>query len=760
MIVSSEEKKTKREEDVIKILQKEPEGLKIMARFALINDLLRKVEDDKAEYDNLLANQDPESIRLMSELTEKLESERFSIGRYGVKIDDVVSLLSPPPYNLPALYTGSNARGVQIHLPRTLRQDQTFEKIDLAFNSMFPGSKFKIYGPSLKSKCGNYDANFNLNLTNTGHTLTNDPEFQYEGNDVFGLKGISATMPGTTDAHGLYWTCRNCLTTPDYDEQECGCPNVLADGSKKKRPFIKIKNSARKETMVLSDVAQNTVSTKQFGFPLNNFVNASLLNNLEIGITLVGFTRSSSKLGVSRNITYNPPLGYKMNTKGILFEVNALPDAFIDEVFSQKFIIRDIIIDLIHDKILEGMRNNSRQIFELELFLGSCLRTLELDQYDDISFDFETKLTQINDPSWINDCINNEYQLQAAKWEGVRQGLTDDIVGQIFNVVSDAGFTRESIECKIRELITNSLAQLLYVTASFTSGSNFDDIDFLVRHNDGAEQIILYDSADGGNGACELIYNLLTIPTDQSYVFGNRTELSKPKYFDEGFTEMLLPCTQGVSERIFYQNLANVMGNNRSVTKLIRQLQVFSQENPDIAASIQATGIFNLFATFTGLNQLFGQGGEELDISDSYRYKNATDVCIHGCPDCISIGNKTKTEEVSERFSISKYLLDLLFRFHTDEIRITDNFDRAEIEKTLRKYNMVILTRTLANANQTADELETLIASFFGRTLDDKLYKTSGKWIDCSLSNTPIVEVSYLISLIAKPTLRGIPGTS
>ena len=73
---------------------------------------------------------------------------------------------------------------------------------------------------------------------------------------------------------------------------------------------------------------------------------------------------------------------------------------------------------------------------------------------------------------------------------------------------------------------------------------------------------------------------------------------------------------------------------------------------------------------------------------------------------------------------------------------------------------MVILTRTLANANQTADELETLVASFFGRTLDDKLYKTSGKWIDCSLSNTPIVEVSYLISLIAKPTLRGIPGTS
>ena len=93
----------------------------------------------------------------------------------------------------------------------------------------------------------------------------------------------------------------------------------------------------------------------------------------------------------------------------------------------------------------------------------------------------------------------------------------------------------------------------------------------------------------------------------QSYVFGNRTELSKPKYFDEGFTEMLLPCTQGVSERIFYQNLDNVIGNNRSVTKLIRQLHVFSQENPEIAASIQATGIFNLFATFTGLDQLFGR---------------------------------------------------------------------------------------------------------------------------------------------------------
>ena len=73
---------------------------------------------------------------------------------------------------------------------------------------------------------------------------------------------------------------------------------------------------------------------------------------------------------------------------------------------------------------------------------------------------------------------------------------------------------------------------------------------------------------------------------------------------------------------------------------------------------------------------------------------------------------------------------------------------------------MVILTKTLSSSTQTADELETLVASFFGRTLDNKLYKTSGKWIDCSLSNSPIVEVSYLISLITKPTLRGIPGTS
>ena len=158
-----------------------------------------------------------------------------------------------------------------------------------------------------------------------------------------------------------------------------------------------------------------------------------------------------------------------------------------------------------------------------------------------------------------------------------------------------------------------------------------------------------------------------------------------------------------------------------------------------------------------GLGSIVDQGGIELDQSESYRLKNATDVCIHGCTDCISIGNKTKTQPISERFSISKYLLDLLFRFHTDEIRITDNFDRAEIEKTLRSHNMVILTRTLANANQTANDLETFVTSLIGRELDDKLYKISGKWIDCPISDSPSVEVSYLISLINKPSIKDMP---
>ena len=80
-----------------------------------------------------------------------------------------------------------------------------------------------------------------------------------------------------------------------------------------------------------------------------------------------------------------------------------------------------------------------------------------------------------------------------------------------------------------------------------------------------------------------------------------------------------------------------------------------------------------------------------------------------------------------------------------------------QIENTLRKYNMVILTRTLADPNQTADDLETLVTSLIGKELDNKLYKISGKWIDCPISNSPSVEVSYLISLIDKPSMKNMP---
>ena len=266
----------------------------------------------------------------------------------------------------------------------------------------------------------------------------------------------------------------------------------------------------------------------------------------------------------------------------------------------------------------------------------------------------------------------------------------------------------------------------------------------------------MFDSTNGANGACELVYDLLTAP-QESYVFGNRSQLSKPKYFDEGFTEYVLPCPQGVIERIFHQGLHNLIQNNTSVNRSFVQLDIILQENPSVAQAISNSTIFNLFATSIGFGGTLNQAGEELDITDSYRLKNAADICIHGCPDCISIGYHTKTHWLSEKYSISKYLLDLLFRFHTNEIRITDDLDMNLIENTLRNHNMVILTRTLANANQTANDLETFVTSLIGRELDDKLYKISGKWIDCPISDSPSVEVSYLISLINKPSIKDMP---
>jgi hypothetical protein len=64
-----------------------------------------------------------------------------------------------------------------------------------------------------------------------------------------------------------------------------------------------------------------------------------------------------------------------------------------------------------------------------------------------------------------------------------------------------------------------------------------------------------------------------------------------------------------------------------------------------------------------GFHSLFGQQPIRAE-----RIKEIANVCIHGCPDCISIGNKCSVGGYKEKYQISKSLLDEYFMFLTTTI--------------------------------------------------------------------------------------------
>ena len=84
-------------------------------------------------------------------------------------------------------------------------------------------------------------------------------------------------------------------------------------------------------------------------WPNKVYVALQMLDQVEIGRYLTGFTRYARKLGVRREISYAPYIGHILKTKGLLFQLNDLPTGYIDKIFAENFLIRDVIICLLRE---------------------------------------------------------------------------------------------------------------------------------------------------------------------------------------------------------------------------------------------------------------------------------------------------------------------------------------------------------------------------------------------------------------------------
>ena len=711
--------------------------------YGVVRGLMDEIDGTKTENDRILTQtgMDKKQFDTMAQIVNKLTALTDDATDYGgiQTMDRFAELLQPKPYTLPSLYSSTSVE-------ESFRIRDRFnihnENITKLFWTVYPGNVSQDYGKKLKTRCGSFqDFTVNLLAPDLGHHLSEDPIFfadpEHPVHKVIELNTLDLTGAGReyTDQGGRHYDllCKSCLTYPDrnYGDRDetraCSCPDndpayIRGTGQVTwkfqthvyRRPIIR----AIEKTSIISNLQDVIVpnSQKRLKKPFEQLFEIQMLDQVEIGRYLTGFTRYARKLGINREISYAPFIGHILKTKGLLFQLNDLPTGYIDRIFAENFLIRDVIICLLREKLTEGLQENNRNRNEIDLFSKACISVLELDEFDNNTFDFQNTCNTINtqDHDWIQNAIGG-VQTGLNHWSGRTPNLSDVVIENIIRIIQTVTFDRELIERKIKKMVITSIAHVIFITSSVTAGLDSQEIGYHIDYEE--NRIIIYDLSTGGNGASELIYKNLIAP-DEKYVFTNKGKISKPRYFDEVFLEKFLPCEQGAAERCFYQNLRVLIKNNKKIEEKIIRLEQFATDNPVNFAELQRITIMNFFPTNSGLANEIGDENhrEDLSVDEATRLQLSSQICIHGCPDCIMLGQMSG-DIISEPFSISKYFLDLLFMHYTENFRVSNTFDKTEIENMLVKEKLVIISKDVSLANPDFSDLDLTINRFVGKKL-------------------------------------------
>lgn len=652
-----------------------------------------------------------------------------NLERNATYLDEFMRLLTDPPYTLPANYfEPDTGPSVIIDLGGGESERYKTESAERALNICFPGSTTYRYAKPKKILCGRYSRNGKADLS--AHKTSEKRIFELNGKDVYRIIELKARDPVFFMSRQS--VCPICLSVSDGDET---CHHQV-----KKMQYSKTMSSyVNKESVEIErHIKENP---KKLRYPLNQiFDEISFLEKLRIGVALTGFSRSSA--GTTTEVNYDKLIGYVIETKGIVFKLKPIDKDFIEKIFDEKYLIRDLLIDLISLTLFNSISDNGIPTYHTDLFASACIKALKLDHID-FSFDYKTILENIKEEDWIQHAlqhIHDESHLYAGRID-----ISDEIIIKVFDTIRNAGFSKDEIIDHIHKLIIKSLSQLIFLSGCTVSGSSYTDLDFNFNSGAGLSgEILLYDSSNGANGSSQLIYEYLSLPEAELKINEEgELPLHRPRYLDETIVEYLLPCPQGIADRIHFQNLSSVLKED-SLSSSLKYLENLQKESPSTIDIIKQRGIQNIFPLGIGLRSV----DDTLEFQrESEKLREFASICIHGCPDCISLGNKSKPNQFVEKYSISKYLLDMLFSYRTSEIRLASNTPKEKITEILQKYNIIIITKKLYKPEDNYDDLEKLISDLIGKQINGRFVKLSGKWFDCKIALQPYVEVAYMIGL-------------
>lgn len=490
----------------------------------------------------------------------------------------------------------------------------------------------------------------------------------------------------------------------------------------------------------VESVSERNIAGKQnFAFPLNEiFEKIEFLEKTRITTIAKGFSREVKEVNVQVN--YNPYLGYETDTVGLLFTLKELPTDFINEVLTEDFLVRDIVIDILQEKIHDVLTNLNRSLMEHEFWLSVVIKALELDNVS-TSFGYKEISSRLNDADFDNtfETFANE---ERRFYEHPPSGLDRQAIPVVCNEIKNITISENDLKSKIKNLIKNSLSYLVYQTGLITSGSTSEDIGFIHPKED-SNEILIYDDVDGGNGASRLV---------NEYLIGQALSYSplhgvRPKFFQETFFDKLQPCSQGTADRIFFQDLDKIFtkfSKKTEITKRFMEIKEKQTYEHDVFDYIKHSGIQNMFPHSIGKRALPGTAGENKKIQE------VANICIHGCFECgVLQGDYSAIKGPKlEKFYVSKYLLDKYFKFITQGIRKNFDTDVDEIIKFLKNNDMMIISQK--STNNEFSKLIEKINLLLGEEEGDRLVKCSGLWFDCPISSTEI-EMSVLLAMIKIP---------
>jgi len=686
-----------------KISDKIYEALVIAARDLI--EALKKLEEakqiDEARIKTLYENTLSLSIMLD-------EIKRVQRGEYPSYIDEFVPSITNPPYTMPrTLFEPQGAQQISLNVSGQMYA----ERAELALALLFPGSITYRYGsPPVKVSLGRWFQSGRAHLSSI-HDLSPKPEFELK----LGNKFLRVYKPLTLRAFRLQTQrliCVSCLSLSDGDET-CG-HSTLQHRAKLPSNYAIVRKL---------ELSRKEADKKALQKPMSLIVpEATFLPELEVGMAVVGFERTATVRGTPRivRIDYDPPIGIRLITAGISFKTN-IPKDFLQNILNTDLMLRrDMILQLLSNKLSELMSDAGLPSYNHELLLSSLISVIGLDDVVNEKI-VEGKLHEEGFISNINAAIDREL----AFYESIRPDPV--LVQNVMESLQNFSVTEEGLRLKLYHTILHSLAHVLLLATAVTSGSQLDDLDYLIRPEH--EEIVIFDSVSGGNGSSETAFEFLSEPgkfTVETYWQSEeREEIYRPRNFDETAFEFLLPCINGVADRVFLFGKVSPLENE--IKRKLSELLDKEKTHEVAIRRVREYGRSRLFPISIGYHAMdYSNRSQEAD-----RFKEIAGICLHGCPECISLGKKCHLGSFQEKYSISKYALDELVNYVMREVTLTEP-PISDILSNLKNHGIVVVKGVCNDqeaCSKLVDKLNMLIMGLTGREVNGGRVKFTGHWV-------------------------------